>query len=142
MEEKYAELINGIEILEICLNDLKFKKYHFPDPDNFPDVRATFTASKSKFNQDNSHLEVFQDFEFLLEEFTEDREKSKKIFELKAKFQLIYSLEAAIDEELFALFKNRNIPVNLHPYARELIHSSLARVGLPLFTLPVLKIKR
>ncbi len=142
MEEKYAEVISEIEILEICLNDLKFKKHNFPDPENYPDVTATFSASKSKFRQEDGHLEVFQDAEFLLEEFTEDRKKSRKIFELKAGFQIIYKLSVAIDEDVFEVFKKRNIPVNLHPYARELIQSSLARVGLPLFTLPVLKIKR
>lgn len=142
MEEKYTEIIDGIEILEICLNDLKFKKHNFPDPEKYPDVKATFTAAKSKYKQDNGHLEVFQDIEFLLEEFTGDREKSRKVFELKAGFNLLYSLKNAINEDLFEVFKKHNIPVNLHPYARELIQSSLTRVGLPPFTLPVLKIKR
>jgi preprotein translocase subunit SecB len=142
MEERYAEVINDIDILEICLNDLKFKKQHFPDPEKYPDVKATFTAKKSNYKQENSHFEVFQDIEFLLEEFTEDRKKSRKIFELKAGFYLVYSLQIEIDEELFGIFKKRNLPVNLHPYARELIQSSLARVGLPAFTLPVLKVKR
>lgn len=142
MEERYAEAINDIDILEICLNELKFKKHHFPDPKKYPDVKATFTATKSKYKQENGNLEVIQSIEFLLEEFTEDRKKSRKVFELKAGFYLIYSLKIEIDEELFGIFKKRNLPVNLHPYARELIQSSLARVGLPAFTLPVLKLKR
>lgn len=142
MEERYAEIINDIDILDICLSELKFKKHHFPNPEKYPDVKATFTATKSKFKQENGNLEVVQDIEFLLEEFTEDRKKSRKVFELKAGFNLVYTLKFEIDEELFGIFKKRNLPVNLHPYARELIQSSLARVGLPAFTLPVLKLKR
>ncbi len=56
-------------------------------------------------------------------------------------FNLLYSIKNAINENLFEIFKKRNIPVNLHPYARELIQSSLTRVGLPPFTLPVFEDK-
>jgi preprotein translocase subunit SecB len=47
-----------------------------------------------------------------------------------------------MDDELFELFKKRNVPVNINPYARELIQNAMTRVGLPPFTLPVLRIKK
>jgi preprotein translocase subunit SecB len=47
-----------------------------------------------------------------------------------------------MDEELFNQFKRRNVPVNIHPYTRELVQNAMVRVGLPPYTLPVLRIKR
>jgi len=64
------------------------------------------------------------------------------MFDLKGVFTLIYSISGEMDDETFELFKKRNIPVSLHPYARELIQSMMQRAGLPSFVLPAFKIKR
>jgi preprotein translocase subunit SecB len=142
MEKRYAELIEGLELLDIYLRSGQFKRHAFPDPESFPDVRASFSPGKTAYKLCDSELCVDQEFRFQLEEVTEDEKKDRKLFELKGVFTLVYHTSASMDDEVFDLFKKRNIPVNLHPYARELIQSLMTRAGLPAFILPTLKIKR
>ncbi|PNU20867.1 hypothetical protein C2E25_04560 [Geothermobacter hydrogeniphilus] len=142
MESKYEKLISGIEMEEIFLSSVKYKRSGTPDPEKYPEVRVSFTPEKASYKQKGNQLEVRQKFIFLLDEFEDGDQKPHKLFELKGEYALTYRSEAKMDDELFELFKARNIPVNLQPYIRELVQSSLTRVGLPPFTLPVLKIKR
>jgi len=142
MEKRYAEIITGIDLMDIFLAAVQYKRLAFPDPENYPEVKATFSAGKADCRQEGAGLEVHQEVRFLLEEMGKDGKKSRKIFQLKGTFTLVYKTPAPMDEELFELFKSRNIPLNLHPYVRELIQNAMARTGLPPFTLPVIKIKR
>lgn len=142
MEKRYAELIDGVELLDIYLGSAQFKRHAFPDPERFPDVKATFSGGKTSCSHCDGELCVDQDVRFLLEEVSKDKKSSRKIFELKGSFTLVYHTISPMDDEIFELFKKRNVPVNLHPYARELIQSMMTRAGLPSFILPALKIKR
>jgi len=142
MENKYGEIISKIEIEDIYLTSVQYKRFGTPDPVKYPEVRISFTPDKVSYKQKENQLEVKQKVLFILEELVNGEEKPHKLFELKGEYILSYHLESKMDDELFDLFKIRNIPVNLQPYIRELIQSSMARVGLPPFTLPVLKIKR
>lgn len=142
MEKRYGELINGLELLDIYLGSAQYKRHAFPDPETFPEVKVNFSAGKTNYKNLEGELYVDQEVRFLLEDVSVDRKKSRKLFELKGIFTLIYHSEIIMDDELFDLFKKRNIPVNLHPYVRELIHNSMTRAGLPSFVLPTLKIKR
>ncbi|QVW34414.1 protein-export chaperone SecB [Geobacter sulfurreducens] len=142
MEKRYGEFINSLELLDIYLGSAQFKRHAFPDPETFPEVKVNFSAGKSDYKKSEDELYVDQEVRFLLEDVSVDRKKSRKLFELKGVFTLIYHSSVEMDDELFDLFKKRNIPVNLHPYVRELIHNSMTRAGLPSFVLPTLKIKR
>lgn len=142
MEKRYGELINDVELLDIYLGSAQFKRHNFPDPEMFPEVKVNFSGGKTTFSIVEDQLHVDQEVRFLLEDVSVDRKKSRKIFELKGIFTLVYKTAVAIDDELFELFRKRNIPVNLHPYVRELIHNLMTRTGLPSFILPALKIKR
>jgi preprotein translocase subunit SecB len=142
MEKRYSEFISGLELLDIYLGSAQFKRHAFPDPETFPEVKVNFSGGKTTFKTSEGELYVDQEVRFLLEEVSTERKKTRKLFELKGVFTLVYNSTIEMDEELFELFKKRNIPVNLHPYVRELIHNLMTRAGLPSFILPTLKIKR
>lgn len=142
MEARYDELIDGIELLDIYLGSAQFKRHAFPDPDAYPEVKASFTTGKSSYKACDRELCIDQEVIFLLEEVTENQKKTRKMYDLKGVFTLIYHISGEMDDEIFELFKKRNIPVNLHPYARELIQNMMQRAGLPSFVLPTFKIKR
>jgi preprotein translocase subunit SecB len=142
MEARYDALIDGIELLDIYLGSAQFKRHAFPDPDIYPEVKASFSPGKSSYKACDGELCVDQEVSFLLEEVDKDRKKTRKMFDLKGVFTLVYHILGEMDDEVFELFKKRNIPVNLHPYARELIQGMMQRAGLPSFILPTFKIKR
>jgi len=142
MEKRYVAFIEGLELLDIFLGSSSFKRHAFPDPDKYPEVKASLAPGKTVFNQTETELHVDQEISFLLEEIAKGRKKTRKIFELGGVFTLVYKTKTPMDDEMFEMFKKSNIPVNLHPYMRELIHNTMTRAGMPSFTLPVLKIKR
>jgi hypothetical protein len=59
---------------------------------------------------------------------------------IRATFELDYSADVAINDELFAVFRRYNLPVNVWPFFREFIHTVLARANWPVFVLPALQI--
>jgi len=142
MEKRYGEFISGLELLDIYLGSAQFKRHAFPDPEIFPEVKVDFSGGKTTYKNSENELYIDQEVRFLLEEVATDRKKTRKLFDLKGVFTLIYHSTIEMDDELFDLFKKRNIPVNLHPYVRELIHNLMTRAGLPSYILPALKIKR
>ncbi|ABA88047.1 hypothetical protein Pcar_0790 [Syntrophotalea carbinolica DSM 2380] len=142
MDKKYSEFIGSIELVDIYLSSTQYKRLAFPDPKIYPKFTANFGLGKVASKLKNEFLEINQEINFSVEEVSEDEKKTRKVFDLKAKYLLLYHTEMKADEDLLEMFQKRNVPMNLHPFARELIQSSMAKTGLPPFTLPVLKIKK
>jgi preprotein translocase subunit SecB len=142
MEPRYDEFIRQVNLLDIHLLSVEYEKVANPDPENYPQIEVSYKPKKAAYCQKTDCFEVTQDVSFSVTECKDDSECSRKVFTLKAKYALVYESKIAMDDELFNLFKTRNVPVNVHPYTRELVQNAMARVGLPTFTLPVLRIKR
>ena len=64
----------------------------------------------------------------------------KKTKEAKAKisvtFRVVYSSKIPISDDLFEIFKERNLPLNTWPYFREFVHTAIMRMGWPSFIAP------
>ena len=142
MEQRYDEFIRQVNLLDIHLLSVDYEKVANPEPEDYPQVEVSYKPKKASFCQNGDCFEVTQDFSFSVTECKDDSECSRKIFTLKAKYVLVYESKVPMDDELFNLFKRRNVPVNVHPYTRELVQNAMVRVGLPPYTLPVLRIKR
>jgi preprotein translocase subunit SecB len=142
MEPRYDAFIRQVNLLDIHLLSVEYEKVANPDPENYSQVEMNYKPKKAAYCQKADCFEVTQDVYFSVTECKDDNECARKIFTLKAKFVLVYESKSPMDDELFNLFKVRNVPVNVHPYTRELLQNAMARVGLPPFTLPVLRIKR
>jgi preprotein translocase subunit SecB len=142
MDKKYSVFIGSIELVDIYLASAQYKRLNFPDPENYPKFTADFCPGKVTSKHKNDFLQIDQEIKFSMEEVSEDQEKTRKVFELKAKYSVIYHAAMDADDDLLEMFQKRNVPMNLHPFARELIQSSMAKTGLPPFTLPALKIKK
>jgi len=61
------------------------------------------------------------------------------IIEISATFDLTYTSKTPLTDELFQVFSEINLPVNVWPYLRELTGSMTSRMDLPPFVLPLLK---
>jgi len=69
-----------------------------------------------------------------------DSEKSKQLL-IGAKFELIYTVPPGIEpsEGEIDAFANTNALLNVWPFWREFVHSSINRMGLPPLTLPLFR---
>lgn len=141
MENKYEKFIDDFQLKDIILLSAQFKRFSDPDPEKYPEVRFNFSPEKSTHRKKGKTILVFQKFFFVIEQYA-DEDNAHKIFELKGEYSVHYTCEKKYDDEICRMFVERNIPVNLYPYIRELVQSTMARVGLPSFSLPALKIKR
>ena len=142
MDKKYSEFIGSIDLVDIYLVSTQYKRLGYPDPENFPKFTADFHPGKATSKHKDNFLEINQEIKFTMEEVSEDEKTKRKVFELKAKYSILYHTTMDADGDLLEMFQKRNVPLNLHPFARELIQGAMAKTGLPPFTLPVLKIKK
>ncbi|MDI3312679.1 MAG: protein-export chaperone SecB [Thermoanaerobacterium sp.] len=135
MEDKYKEFIKNVELLSIYLSELDCKR----------------SNDNTKFQKG---ININFNYSFEVEEIEEKGFNSKAIFkiigitenvnvlEIYAEFRALYGLKAAleIDKELIEKFVKVNLPLNIWPYARELISSMTIRMGLPPLILNTYKI--
>jgi hypothetical protein len=55
----------------------------------------------------------------------------------EAEVEVLYSSPTPMTDELFKVFQSRGLAPHAWPYLREFLHTSLARTGWPVQTLPV-----
>ena len=64
----------------------------------------------------------------------------KETKEVKAKisvtFYVVYSSKIPVSDDLFEIFRVRNLPLNTWPYLREFVHNATMRMGWPPFIAP------
>lgn len=87
----------------------------------------------ARFENQEGHVLVFHDLVFA-GTYEDDQEPAVSI---EAEFEVKYSSAERMTNELFAEFRQRNLPLNTWPYFREFVHAALARTGWPVFVLPV-----
>jgi hypothetical protein len=64
---------------------------------------------------------------------------AEPVVRIVARFEISYSTGLAITDEIFQIFRDTSLPLNIWPYFRELVHTALARVEWPVLVLPVYK---
>ena len=52
----------------------------------------------------------------------------------------VYQSSVPMTDSIFEVFQNTNLPLNLWPYLREMVHTVSMRMGLPSLVLPVYQI--
>lgn len=58
-----------------------------------------------------------------------DKETNEAKAKISVVFQVVYSSKIPISDEIFEIFKARNLPLNTWPYFREFIHNTTMRMG-------------
>lgn len=129
----YSNFIQSIQLREINLNQAVTKKYW--DKLDLPEEPNFEISSKVKsVAQEGNVLRICSRFQ--VHGTVGD---SEKFISILFEFELIYDLssmdsatiESSDWDELLELFVNRNVPLNIWPYAREFISSSMVRMGFP-----------
>jgi len=60
--------------------------------------------------------------------------------EIDVTFGLRFTSKEPMSDEIFAIFRDTNVPVNIWPYLREYLASTAGRMNWTVLTLPVLKV--
>ena len=143
--EKSAELAESamrvsdrVEIRGVVLVSAKLARGDVREGTNF-DVKIRRSA-RAKMDASRKLLIVQVEIGFTARADSE-LEKPPSV-EAWATYELTYSVpdQTGLTQEHFDAFAEMNGVFNAWPYFREFLHSSLSRMGLPPFTLPVLRI--
>jgi hypothetical protein len=130
--EDYVEFIQQLELERIWL---KFSRVTNSFGGDIPQgASVTINDSHSWKDSDNG----FQAFHKYTAEFRSER--NRKLAKVDVEFGLDYGSEEPMTDELFEIFAENNLPLNSWPYFRELLASTVSRMGWIPFTLPARKI--
>ena len=134
----YNNFIRSIELEDIYVSDLSFKRFENIPKDIQIPVRVTIKPTKNEYKKIDTDLyEVTHRVLFRLE-YIQERQR-KIFFELKVTYKLIYRTKFELTDEIFKIFVERNVPINVIPFLRETISNSMYRAGLPPILLPLVK---
>jgi hypothetical protein len=105
-------------------------------PDNFA-VSNEITDSIKIANNFSGYFQISHSFRYKMVD-----ESDPKVIIASIEFELLltFSSDIPINKDIFDIFKILTVPLHSWPYAREFIHSTIVRLGLPPAILPLLKV--
>ena len=134
--KKYNEFIHSLELVDIYVTELTFKRLKDIPENNQVPVKVTVKPTKNEYKKVETDLyEITHRVLFKLEYMKGERENL--FFELKVTFKLFYRSKHELTNDIFKIFVERNIPINVFPFLREIICNSMYRAGLPPILIPL-----
>lgn len=131
MEPKeYNKLLKHINIADIVLKDIKSTLFKFSIEEM---ARLEFKEAAQIINLKDDLINV--EISYLLRAIA----KKKKIFDLKAKYIVSFATDRQIPKEFFDIYNEISLPLQTFPYFRELVNSTISKMGLPALILPLRK---
>ncbi len=127
----YSEFIVGLNLISIRLGSASAR--FSPDiyaAKRLPPVFSSFSAELGEVGVKG--FEAVQDFVIKGKETA----RSPVLMSIKCRFVARYEAPVQITPELFAIFKESTLILNVWPYIREFVQSCVVRAGLPALTLP------
>lgn len=127
--KEYNNFIRQIEIDDIRIVSAQV---NILDSSYFPSsaevkwrMKASYENAEEQFNVSHRYNVTIRD-----KETNEDKAK------ISVTFYVVYSSKIPINDDLFSIFKERNLPLNTWPYFREFVHNITLRIGWPPFIAP------
>lgn len=118
----YNAFITQIEIIDIRIVSTQVKLL---DYSYFPSsvevkwrMRASYEKAEEQFNVCHRYNVTIS-----------DKETNEAKAKISVAFQVVYSSKIPISDDIFEIFKARNLPLNTWPYFREFIHNTTMRMG-------------
>ncbi|NOX89100.1 MAG: hypothetical protein GXO77_08740 [Calditrichaeota bacterium] len=128
--EEYRKILNGIELKNILLIDLKASiKHELLSEGMKIDIKddAQYEYDDDKFIVTNKYI---------LKAKNNDK---KIVIKIEATFILVFESGFEITDDFFNIYKDISLPLNVWPFFRELVNSVTSRMNIPPLTLPLLK---
>ncbi|MBU1936023.1 hypothetical protein KKG05_01365 [bacterium] len=127
----YNRILNGLEPVSIQLTSSECKT---GEEIRSSPVAVTIKYTPSLIETSNEMVAIKTKYEFL----AINKESSNAIAEIAVEYTVKLVSKEKFTEDFFEVYKNNSLPINIWPYFREYIQSTLNRMGLPAFTLPFL----
>lgn len=134
----YNDFIGEIEIKNIKLNSLRIDDVNDELAEN-SNLSLSLKFDNKQFSKNGDILNIYS--KFFVGVKNEEDGTIKNGFNIEFTYKLEYYIENIdrFSDEYIRLFAIKNVPVNVWPYARELISSLTTRIGYPTLIIEPLK---
>ena len=116
--------ITGLHIVSAQINML--------DCSYFPSSAEVKWRKTASYEKGEGQFNVFHRYNVTIW----DKETKGAKAKISVTFRVVYSSKIPISDDLFEIFKGRNLPLNTWPYFREFVHNAILRMGWPSFIAP------
>ncbi len=128
--EEYHSILKGIDLKNIYLKSLK------------TDIKHDLITEAMSVNikQKAGYLNIKDGFkaEYKCNIIVKNNKKVQ-VLKIECVFEAIFSSTKKITNEFFEIYQGLSLPLNLWPFARELVNSITSRMYIPPLTLPLFK---
>lgn len=128
---KYNKMVENVEIINILLKSINLNDVKLPNVNEAKyDVNLNYKCELfEKVN--NKIIEFYPKFALDIDY------EEKNMLSLEFELRVIYELDdiANYEDEYILKFIEINLPVNIWPYAREIISSITTRIGYPVLVI-------
>ncbi len=131
--EKYHEILERIELREICLIESKSKV----DEANRAPKLELIINDKNTFSTSGDEMKVISRYAFK----AKAEDLTKPFVEIVVKFQLVFDIRDNVEvtKDFFDVYEELTLGFMVWPYFREYVQNILNRMNLPPLTLPMRK---
>ncbi len=127
--ERYNNFISQIDIDELRLVSAQVNVL---DYSYFPSSADVRWRTKASYENEEEQSCVSHRYNATIRDELNNEVKAK----ISVTFYIVYSTKIPMTDDLFEIFKERNLPVNTWPYFREFVHNITARLGWPPYIAP------
>ncbi|GGJ43163.1 protein-export chaperone SecB [Deinococcus roseus] len=136
--EEYSTFIQHLELVNVLLKDMSVSKTAKLIPEAI--LGFEIHTAKPKLDPFPGGFCACVTYTIKLSQQIEATAKPEYFAQMKITLEGIYNNDLEISAEIFEVFAGMNLPVNLWPYLREMVHSLSLRMGFPGLILPVHKV--
>jgi len=127
--KEYNNFVKQIEVDDIRMVSAKVDILDYSYSPSSAEVKW---RTKASYEQVEEQFNVFHRYNVTIW----DKETKEAKAKISATFLVSYSSKIPISDDLFEIFKVRNLPLNTWPYLREFVHNAIMRMGWPPFIAP------
>lgn len=127
--EEYNNFVKQIEVEDIRIVSAQV---NILDYSYFPSSAEVKWRTKASYENMEEQFNVFHRYNMTIWDKETKEDKAK----ISVTFLVSYSSKIPISDDLFTIFKVRNLPLNTWPYLREFVHNTTMRIGWPPFVAP------
>ncbi|TYB36684.1 MAG: hypothetical protein FXF49_00540 [Flexistipes sinusarabici] len=132
--KKYNNLVKHIDLLDIKLRNANCKNDDaIFDNKVFQKLKINVSGNIKTINKNEDTITYKKEFSL------KAKFGNKIMLNINAVYDVTYLLETEASEEYLKYFGERNVPINVWPFFRELCYSITSRMGIPPLTLPVIR---
>jgi len=134
--EEYGAFVAGLQLDSVYMTSSSSVRNREPDVSNGAKLKYGFNSKVLKFIK--SDLGFISTVKYDVDMY--DDSSDEPFCTIKTTWALEYTSDIQINDKIYSIFKDRNVPLNAWPYFREFVHSSTLRMHLPALVLPVYKV--